>query len=178
MTVSAIRIRWLAVLTVLAIAVVLNACSNPAPTPEPTATPPATSNAGADCYADTDARTNADAPGYSTSRHSNAGADCYADTDARTNAGTPRLLRPPLQRWSRLLRRHHRRCYANTDARTNADTGAYSRSSGGSAHGDRRQTDGRSLVHVDRHRTEPGRRVFGAHDIAFLPLHRLDHHVR
>ena len=43
MTVSAIRIRWLAVLTVLAIAVVLNACSNPAPTPEPTATPPATS---------------------------------------------------------------------------------------------------------------------------------------
>ena len=42
MTVSAIRIRWLAVLTVLAIAVVLNACSNPAPTPEPTATPPAT----------------------------------------------------------------------------------------------------------------------------------------
>ena len=40
MTVSTLRIRWIAVLTVLAIAVVLSACSNsPAPTPEPTTTP-------------------------------------------------------------------------------------------------------------------------------------------
>ena len=39
MTVSTLRIRWLAVLTVLAIAVVLSACSDsPAPIPEPTAT--------------------------------------------------------------------------------------------------------------------------------------------
>ena len=43
MTVSSLRIRWLAVLTVLAIAVVLSACSDsPAPAPEPTATPTAT----------------------------------------------------------------------------------------------------------------------------------------
>ena len=40
MTVSYLRIRWIAVLTVLAIAVVLSACSDPsAPTREPTATP-------------------------------------------------------------------------------------------------------------------------------------------
>ncbi len=39
MTVSSLRIRWLAVLAVLAIAVVLSACSDsPAPAPEPTAT--------------------------------------------------------------------------------------------------------------------------------------------
>ena len=38
MTVSSLRIRWLAVLAVLAIAVVLSACNDsPAPTPEPTA---------------------------------------------------------------------------------------------------------------------------------------------
>ena len=44
MTVSPSRIGWLAVLTVLAIAVVLSACSDsPAPTPEPKATPTATS---------------------------------------------------------------------------------------------------------------------------------------
>ena len=44
MTVSSLRVRWLAVLTVLAIAVVLSACNDsPAPTPEPTATPTATS---------------------------------------------------------------------------------------------------------------------------------------
>ena len=45
MTVSSLRIRWLAVLTVLAIAVVLSACSNSpasAPTPQPTPTPTAT----------------------------------------------------------------------------------------------------------------------------------------
>ena len=43
MTVSSPRMRWLAVLTVLAIAVVLGACSDsPAPTPEPTAVPTAT----------------------------------------------------------------------------------------------------------------------------------------
>ena len=43
MTASSLRIRWLAVLTVLAIAVVLSACSDsPAPTSEPTATPSAT----------------------------------------------------------------------------------------------------------------------------------------
>ena len=42
MTVSPLRIRWLAVVTVLAIAVVLSACTDdPAPTPEPTATPTA-----------------------------------------------------------------------------------------------------------------------------------------
>ena len=34
------------------------------------------------------------------------------------------------------------------------------------------------VPHVERHRAEPGRRVFGPHDIALLPLHRLDHHVR
>ncbi len=40
MTVSPIRIRWLAVVAVLAFAVVLSACSDdPAPTPEPTAAP-------------------------------------------------------------------------------------------------------------------------------------------
>ena len=44
MTVSPFRIGWLAVLTVLAIAVVLSACSDsPAPTPEQTATPTAKS---------------------------------------------------------------------------------------------------------------------------------------
>ena len=44
MTVSPFRIGWLAVLTVLAIAVVLSACSDsPAPTPDPTATPTAKS---------------------------------------------------------------------------------------------------------------------------------------
>ena len=43
MTVSSLRIRWLAVLTVLAITVVLSACSDsPAPTSEPAATPSAT----------------------------------------------------------------------------------------------------------------------------------------
>ena len=43
MTVSPLGIRWLAVVTVLAIAVVLSACSDDlAPTPEPTATPTAT----------------------------------------------------------------------------------------------------------------------------------------
>ena len=43
MTVSPIRIRWLAVVTVLAIVVVLSACSDdPAPTAEPTAAPTAT----------------------------------------------------------------------------------------------------------------------------------------
>ena len=43
MTVSPIRIRWLAVVTVLAIVVVLSACSDdPAPTPEPTAAPTVT----------------------------------------------------------------------------------------------------------------------------------------
>ena len=43
MTVFSLRICWPAVLTVLAIAVVLSACSNsPVPTPEPTATPIAT----------------------------------------------------------------------------------------------------------------------------------------
>ena len=42
MTVSPLRIRWLAGVTVLAIVVVLSACSDdPAPTPEPTATPTA-----------------------------------------------------------------------------------------------------------------------------------------
>ena len=42
MTVSPLRIRWLAVVAVLAIAVVLSACSDdPAPTPEPTAAPTA-----------------------------------------------------------------------------------------------------------------------------------------
>ena len=40
MTVSTLRIRWLAVAAVLAIAVLLSACSDdPAPMPEPTATP-------------------------------------------------------------------------------------------------------------------------------------------
>ena len=43
MTVSPLGIRWLAVVTVLAIAVVLSACSDdPAPTPEPTAAPTVT----------------------------------------------------------------------------------------------------------------------------------------
>ena len=43
MTVSPLRIRWLAVVTVLTIAAVLSACSDyPAPTPKPTATPTAT----------------------------------------------------------------------------------------------------------------------------------------
>ena len=43
MAVSPIWARWLAVLTVLAIALVLSACrDNPTPTPEPTATPTAT----------------------------------------------------------------------------------------------------------------------------------------
>ena len=43
MTMSSFRIRWLAVLAVLAISVVLNACTDSlAPTPEPTATPIAT----------------------------------------------------------------------------------------------------------------------------------------
>ena len=43
MTVSPLRIRWLAVLVVLTVAVLLNACSDdPAPTPEPTATQAAT----------------------------------------------------------------------------------------------------------------------------------------
>ena len=43
MTVSSLRIRWLAVFTVLAIAVVLGACNDsPAPTPEPTVVPNAT----------------------------------------------------------------------------------------------------------------------------------------
>ena len=43
MTVSPLRIRWLAVVAVLAIVVVLSACSDdPAPTPEPTAAPTAT----------------------------------------------------------------------------------------------------------------------------------------
>ena len=43
MTVSSLSIRWLAVLTVLAVVAVLTACSDsPAPTPEPTATPTAT----------------------------------------------------------------------------------------------------------------------------------------
>ena len=43
MTVSPLGIRWLAVVTVLAIVVVLSACSDdPAPTPEPTAAPTAT----------------------------------------------------------------------------------------------------------------------------------------
>ena len=42
MTVYPLRIRWLAVVAILAIAVVLSACSDdPAPTPEPTATPTA-----------------------------------------------------------------------------------------------------------------------------------------
>ena len=46
MTVSPLRIRWLAVVPVLAIAVVLSACSDdPAPTPEPTATPTTTPTA-------------------------------------------------------------------------------------------------------------------------------------
>ena len=43
MTVSSLRIRWLAVLTVLTIAVVLSACGNrSSPTPDPAATPTAT----------------------------------------------------------------------------------------------------------------------------------------
>ena len=42
MTVCPLRIRWLAVVAVLAIGVVLSACSDdPAPTPEPTAAPTA-----------------------------------------------------------------------------------------------------------------------------------------
>ena len=46
MTVSPLRICWLAVVAVLAIAVVLSACSDdPAPTPEPTPTPTATATA-------------------------------------------------------------------------------------------------------------------------------------
>ena len=74
MTVSPLRIRWLAVVTVLAIAVVLSACSaDPAPTPEPTATPTAaptnTPHAGANSHSD---------------RHcySHPRADTYAYSDA------------------------------------------------------------------------------------------------
>ena len=84
MAVSSVSIRWLVVLTVLAIAVVLNACSDsPPPHAGTNSRSDRHSRPGANCYGDTRARP----PHIGHGQHRYGGTDCTGHNNTTEGGG-------------------------------------------------------------------------------------------